>query len=63
MFKIQACRIIVSKTLIPILDLGGQALTGVFPKRHDEPVTTGPLRFVWCPQSGLVQLNRSYDFN
>ena len=51
------CRISGSKTLVPILDLGEQALTGVFPRTNQEPVTVGPLRLVWCPESGLLQLN------
>ena len=44
-----------------MLDLGEQALTGVFPRRREDPVTVGPLRLVWCPESGLLQLAHSYD--
>lgn len=55
------CRIGGGSTLIPILDLGVQKLTGVFPIDAGEPVTEGPLRLVWCPDSGLVQLDHSYD--
>lgn len=58
---LQKCRVSASKTLIPILDLGEQALTGVFPRDPAAPITTGPLRLVWCPDSGLVQLDHSYD--
>ncbi len=47
--------------LVPILDLGEQALTGVFPRSETENVTTGPLRLVWCPESKLLQLAHSYD--
>lgn len=47
--------------LVNVLDLGDQALTGVFPKSRDTAVTTGPLRLVWCPDSGLLQLSHSYD--
>jgi hypothetical protein len=36
-------------------------LTGVFPKSRDAAITTGPLRLVWCPNSGLLQLAHSYD--
>lgn len=50
-----------SRNLIPVLDLGEQALTGVFPRDPKAPVTTGPLRLVWCPESGLLQLSHSYD--
>ncbi len=58
---IERCRISGSKTLVPVLDLGEQALTGVFPREIKEPITVGPLRLVWCPESGLLQLDRSYD--
>lgn len=47
--------------LVPVLDLGEQALTGVFPKAKDAAVTTGPLRLVWNPASGLLQLAHSFD--
>jgi hypothetical protein len=58
---IESCRIGGGKNLIPVLDLGHQALTGVFPKDPSAPITTGPLRLVWCPESGLLQLAHSYD--
>ena len=59
--QIEQCRIGGGKTLIPVLDLGEQQLTGVFPRTTTTPVTSGPLRLVWCPQSGLLQLEHSYD--
>lgn len=58
---IEACRVSGSRNLIPVLDLGEQALTGVFPRRREDPVTVGPLRLVWCPESGLLQLAHSFD--
>src|SRR4249919_2454498 len=58
---VRTCRAGGGTTLIPVLDLGEQALTGVFPKSPDEPITTGPLRLVWCPESVLLQLSHSYD--
>lgn len=58
---LERCRVSGSTHLIPVLDLGEQALTGVFPASRDESVTTGPLRIVWCPASGLLQLAHSYD--
>src|SRR5450759_1748524 len=58
---LQTCRVSGSKNLVPVLDLGEQALTGVFPRCDTELVTTGPLRLVWCPESGLLQLGHSYD--
>src|SRR5580692_7369813 len=58
---LERCRVSGSKTLVPVLDLGEQALTGVFPRSTAEKVTTGPLQLVWCPNSGLLQLGHSYD--
>ena len=58
---IERCRVSGSRNLIPVLDLGEQALTGVFPRRREDPVTVGPLRLVWCPESGLLQLAHSFD--
>jgi hypothetical protein len=60
---LQECRIGGGTSLIPILDLGEQALTGVFPKSVSAPITRGPLRLVWCPNSGLVQLAHSYSLS
>jgi hypothetical protein len=61
--KLKACRISGSTNLINVLDLGKQALTGVFPKSPEEEVTTGPLRLVWCPDSRLLQLQHTYDLD
>jgi hypothetical protein len=58
---LERCRVSGSKTLVPVLDLGEQALTGVFPRSVDDPVTVGPLRLAWCPDSGLLQLDHSFD--
>ena len=58
---LEKCRISGSENLINVLDLGNQALTGVFPKDLQTPVTSGPLRLVWCPDSGLLQLQHTYD--
>ncbi|CBJ51875.1 class I SAM-dependent methyltransferase [Ralstonia solanacearum] len=59
--KIQRCRVENSNHLVPVLNLGHQALTGVFPRTPGEQVTTGPLELVWSPDSGLLQLGHSYD--
>lgn len=59
--KVHKCRISGSKNLIPILNLGIQKLTGVFPSYSNQKITEGPLELVWCPESGLVQLAHSYD--
>ena len=59
--EIDRCRISGSHNLIPVLSLGTQALTGVFPKEPGAAITEGPLDLVWCPDSGLLQLKQSYD--
>ncbi len=58
---ITKCRMGGGTTLIPVLDLGEQNLTGIFPKTVDEKVTTGPLRLLWCPKSGLLQLADTFS--
>jgi hypothetical protein len=58
---IKKCRISGSEKLVSILNLGNQALTGVFPKDIDAKVKTAPLDLTWCPDSGLVQLRNSCD--
>jgi cyclopropane fatty-acyl-phospholipid synthase-like methyltransferase len=63
---LQRCRICGNRNLIPILDLGDQCLTGVFPRDVSQQVTRGPLKLLKCMESdpakfcGLVQLDRSY---
>lgn len=59
--EIEGCRIGGGKNLVSVLNLGYQDLTGVFPKSALQPVTSGPLELVWCPDSGLLQLKHSYD--
>jgi hypothetical protein len=59
--EIQNCRVDQSPNLVSVLNLGYQALTGVFPKQASEPVTVGPLELVWCSSSGLLQLKHSYE--
>ncbi len=58
---ITGCRMTKSSHLIPVLNLGEQCLTGVFPKTRMQRVTKGPLELVWCPDSGLLQLRHSYS--
>ena len=55
------CRVGGGTTLITVLDLGTQALTGVFPRRREAVITAGPLQLVWSPSSGLLQLAHSYN--
>ena len=59
--EITSCRVSGSKNLVPVLNLGSQVLTGVFPRGRDEKITSGPLELVWCPDSGLLQLRHSYE--
>lgn len=59
--KLEKCRVGNSENLVSVLNLGIQALTGVFPKSKNDEITKGPLELVWCPDSGLLQLNHSYD--
>jgi hypothetical protein len=61
--KLSHCRASGSTHLVNVLSLGEQALTGVFPRSADTKVTSGPLELVWCPDSGLLQLNHSYDLD
>ncbi|HVE12589.1 MAG TPA: class I SAM-dependent methyltransferase [Elusimicrobiota bacterium] len=63
---VRRCRICGNTRLAPVLSLGRQALTGVFPRARGERVPAGPLDLVRCsgPREracGLVQLRQSYD--
>lgn len=64
--QISKCRVCGNTELIPVVDLGEQYLTGVFPKTKSETgLTSGPLRLVKCHggenNCGLLQLEHSYD--
>jgi NDP-4-keto-2,6-dideoxyhexose 3-C-methyltransferase len=64
--SVTQCRICGNTHLEPVLDLGEQMLTGVFPKTVDAQVTSGPLRLVKCTGEdacGLVQLAHSYSLS
>ncbi|HEY4304181.1 MAG TPA: class I SAM-dependent methyltransferase [Gemmatimonadaceae bacterium] len=52
-----------STSLAPILSLGEQYLTGVFPSERSASVTKGPLELVLCTDGGLLQLRHSYDLS
>jgi len=62
---IHECRICGSTELRSLLDLGEQALTGVFPRARGQLVTRGPLEMVKCTGGsgacGLVQLRHTYE--
>jgi NDP-4-keto-2,6-dideoxyhexose 3-C-methyltransferase len=61
------CRVCGNEELLPLLSLGVQALTGVFPRSREEKVTAGPVDLVKCSERsggktcGLVQLRQSYS--
>lgn len=59
--KVDRCRISGSPNLTVVLDLGLQALTGMFPQSAETPVGVAPLQLVWCADSGLVQLAHSIN--
>lgn len=66
--EIQQCRICGNTDLIPVLNMGEQVLTGIFPKSKDRNITSGPLELVKCRDDdhnsancGLLQLRHSYD--
>ena len=58
---ITQCRVSGNSDLIPVVSLGEQALTGVFPATEAEEVSRGPLELVWSPTSGLLQLAHVFD--
>ncbi len=59
--RIERCRVAGSEHLIEVLDLGHQALTGVFPVDGSVEVPSGPLKLVWCPDSRLLQLAHRFE--
>ena len=67
--KTEKCRLCGNPDLKTILNLGEQALTGVFPRDANGNVSSGPLDLVRCnvtnpaQQCGLVQLRHSFDLN
>lgn len=62
---ISECRLCGNTSLVPILDLGWQYLSGVFPANSLEVIPSGPLKVVKChgqASCGLVQLKQTYRF-
>ena len=59
--RVTRCRLCGSPDLVSVLDLGEQALTGVFPADRNERVSRGPLELVWCSSCTLLQLAHSYE--
>ncbi|MBU6149982.1 MAG: methyltransferase domain-containing protein, partial [Chloroflexi bacterium] len=61
MSDLQVCRICQEAALVPVLDLGQMALTGVFPQSPGEFVPRTPVELVLCTGCGLAQLGFSAD--
>jgi len=65
--EIKACRICGNQDFLPIIDLGSQVLSGIFPDKDDVVVPSTPLDVLKCDDSsspeacGLVQLRHSAD--
>jgi C-methyltransferase C-terminal domain/Putative zinc binding domain/Methyltransferase domain len=65
--EIQKCRVCGNRDLAPVLSLGEQYLTGVFPGVREAAPSRGPLELVACNTAvnqkacGLVQLRQSYN--
>ena len=57
------CRLCSSAALVDVVDLGEQALTGVFPKSASTEISRGPLRLSKCTACSLVQLRHNYDLS
>jgi NDP-4-keto-2,6-dideoxyhexose 3-C-methyltransferase len=64
--EIKQCRICGNNELVPLLNIGTQFLTGVFPRNKNQQISSGPLELVRCvgdkdKTCGLVQLKHSFD--
>ena len=58
------CRLCGGDEFTSVMDLGEQALTGVFPRSRSQHVDAGPVELIRCSGEGgcgLVQLRQSYD--
>lgn len=58
--KINNCRSCKSKNLTNCLNLGNQKLTGVFPQKKNEKITSGKLDLVFCNNCKLLQLGSNF---
>ena len=62
--QISECRICQGQHLVQVMDLGVQALTGIFPRDRDENIGYSPIQLIKCNTDGgcgLVQLRHSYQ--
>jgi hypothetical protein len=60
---VRECRLCGAKEVTPTLDLGQQALTGIFPKSKSQEIARGPLQLGKCERCHLVQLLHNYDLS
>ncbi len=58
---ITSCRICGGSSLLGVMDLGMQALTGRFPMPGEADPPAAPLELIRCSDCGLVQLRHSVD--
>src|SRR5258708_27959665 len=58
---ISRCRLCRGTHLVPVMDLGQQALTGRFPAADESDPPMAPLSVLRCAGCGLVQLEHSAD--
>jgi hypothetical protein len=61
--EIKDCRLCRGTRLTTVLDLGVQALTGVFPKPSEPDAPAGPLQLCKCDDCDLVQLKHNYNLS
>ncbi len=69
MKAIERCRICGGEDLKPVINLGVQSLTGIFPRSIDQNISAGPLELVRCNDEknhsacGLLQLRHSFNLD
>lgn len=63
MKRLTQCRICKSCNLMPVLSLGEQYFTGIFPSLPASDMPSGELDLVWCEKCGLLQLGHSFSLN
>jgi hypothetical protein len=61
--KINNCRSCGSNKLVNCLNLGKQALTGIFPKNKNQKITSGNLSLLFCNNCNLLQLSENFNRN
>ncbi len=59
--KISKCRSCSGTKLIESLDLGHQSLTGIFPSKKNQKISSGRLKLVFCDECKLLQLSENFN--